>query len=453
MRARISATIAVVFFALFSPIQIPVANAAVLDGVGVATNGLQFFYDQANNSGMVNSTTVKDLSGNGRDATFNLTSSQPSVNTSNGGYFSFNASGGYIAGPAYNSFPAFTGFSLSFYANFGTQANNYERIIDFGSGSANNNIEVGRVGTTSDFFVEVWNGTSSPGYCRTNGSIDSNWHFWVVTVGGGYCNIYKDNVLVVTNAAYTSLPAAGSWSNMYIGKSNWADAAFEGGIGELAFYNRVLTSTEATQNYNAAMDQTSPTYTGSATFSPNENQTAVGTLTTSESVSYIALSGSGDTGKFTLSGSSLSLTSVPNYEAPAPSNTLTYYFKLMDLNGNVSTNTYVVTVNIQDVVESTSLSIPTLSATPYKGVAVTITVTPSGDGTSIPGKVNYLIGGKRIPACYKKMYSGTGNSTCTFDPALRGNQEISVTFTPTNINFTAATAKKSFFILKRTTTR
>ena len=453
MRARISATIAVLFFALLGPLQVPLAHAAASDGVGITTNGLQFYYDAANYYGMTNSTTAKDLSGNGRDASFIQTASQPSINTNNGGYFSFTANGGYIAAPAYNSFPAFTGFSLSFYANFGTTANGYERIIDFGNGAGNNNIEIGRESTGSNLFVEAWNGTYSPGYCRATGAIDTSWHFWVVTVGGGYCNIYKDNTLVTNNAAYNTLPAAGSWSNMYIGKSNWADPYFEGGIGEIAFYNRVLTSSEAMQNYNAAMDQTAPTYTGSATFTPNENQTAVGTLTSSESVSYIALSGSGDTGKFTLSGSSLLLTAVPNYEAPAPSNTLTYYFKLMDLNGNVSTNTYVVTVNIQDVVESTSLSIPTLSATPYKGVTVTITVTPAGDGTSIPGKVNYLIGGKRIPACYKKVYTGTGNSTCAFEPSIRGNQEISVTFTPTNANFTGASAKKAFFILNRSTLR
>jgi hypothetical protein len=453
MRARISATLVALLVALLSPFQMPAAHAVASDGVGISTNGLQFYYDVANYYGMPNSLTLKDLSGNGRDASITQTTSQPSASSNNGGHLSFNASGGYAAAPAYNSFSTFTGFSFSFYANFGTQANSFERIIDFGNGAGNNNIEVGREGTGTNLFVEAWNGTYSPGYCRATGAIDTSWHFWVVTVGGGYCNIYKDNTLVTNNAAYNTLPAAGSWSNMYIGKSNWADAAFEGGIAELAFYNRALTSTEATQNYNAAMDQTAPTYTGSASFTPNENQTAVGVLSASESVSYIALTGSGDTAKFTQTGSNLSLTSTPNFEAPVPSNTLTYYFKLMDLNGNVSASTYVVTVYIQDVVEATSLSMPSLSATPYKGVAVTITVTPSGDGTSIPGKVNYLIAGKRIPACYKKAYTGTGNSTCTFDPALRGSQEISVTFTPTNTNYTAATSKKSFIIYKRSTIR
>jgi hypothetical protein len=113
----------------------------------------------------------------------------------------------------------------------------------------------------------------------------------------------------------------------------------------------------------------------------------------------------------------------------------------------------MLTINLQDLIENASITAPTLSSTPYKGIAVTITVTPTGDGTSIPGKVDFLIAGKRIPACYKKTYTGTGNSACSFEPSIRGNQEISVTFTPTNTNFTAANSKKSFFIYKRTTNR
>jgi Concanavalin A-like lectin/glucanases superfamily len=453
MRAKISATIAVTFLALLSPL--PAAHAAAYDGVSVATNGLLFYYDVANYYGLVDSTHLRDLSGNNRPATFTQVSSQPTTSSANGGQVSFNASGGYLSATSMTSIT--NSFSLSFYANFGIQANNFERIIDFGNGAANNNLEVGREGTGSNLFIEMFNGGTSPGYCRANGAIDSSWHFWVVTVGGGLCNVYKDNLQIVTNASYSGTVASTTWSNMYIGKSNWvADAAFEGGIGEIAFYNRALTSTEATQNYNAALDQTAPTYTGSATFTPNENQNLVGNFSFSESVFVIPSGGTMDTDKFTLSGSSFSFLSTPNFEAKGSvsgNNSYLYYFQLMDLNGNVSSSTYMLTINLQDLIENASISTPTLSATPYKGIAVTINVTPTGDGTSIPGKVNFLIAGKRIPACYKKIYSGTGNSTCSFEPSLSGNQEISVIFTPANANFTAASSKKSFFIYRRTTNR
>ncbi|MEY4024071.1 MAG: putative amino-acid transporter-binding protein YhdW [Actinomycetota bacterium] len=449
MRARLSATIAVLLLALLSPL--PAARAAASDGVGISTNGLLFYYDSANYYGSVDSTHLRDLSGNGLTATINQTSSQPSVSTSNGGYLSFNASGGYLSGTSMSSIT--NSFSLSFYANFGTQANNFERIIDFGNGAANNNLEVGREGTGTNLFIEMFNGGTSPGYCRANGAIDSSWHHWVVSVSGGLCNVYKDNSRIVTDAAYSGTVASTTWSNMYIGKSNWvADAAFEGGIGELAFYNRALTGSEVTQNYNAAMDQTAPTYSGLSSYSPNEGQTSVTTLTASESGTFIPTAGSGNNDKFTLTGSTLTFTSTPNYEAPNPTNILTYVFKMMDLNGNVSAG-YSIIVSVQDVVEPATLTVPTLSATPYKGISVTITVTPAGDGTSIPGKITYLMAGKRILNCYKKSYSGSGNSTCSWKPTTMGAREITVTFTPTNTSFTAATIKKTFQVFKRTTTR
>ncbi len=454
MRTKVTA-IFLVGFVLLSSISLPQqSSAAPADGVGVATSNLELFYD-VNNPNGISGTTLKDLSGNSRDATITQVSSQPSKSTSNGGHLSFNGNGGFATAPQYN-FPNYSGISVSFYANFGNSADNFERIIDFGNRDADNNIEVGRIGTSSDFFAEAWTGTSSPGWCRANGSIDTNWHFWVVTFGNGYCNIYKDGVQLVNNYAYNSLPLAGSWSKMYIGKSNWADAAFEGGIAELAFYSRVLTPTERTQNYNAALDQTLPTYTGSSTFTPNENQSSVGSLSFSESVYISPVSGTGDTDKFSLSGNTLSFVENRNFEARNSvnaSNTYLYYFKIMDLNGNQNSSTYTLTVNLQDLTESSSLSIPTLSSTPLKGVAVTITVTPTGDGTSIPGRVTYLMAGKRIAGCYKKVYSGTGNSTCSWRPTTLGNREITVVFTPTNSSFFSSTSRKSFWINKRTTNR
>ncbi len=449
MRAKISTIIALIFLALLSPLSR--AQAAVSDGVGISTNGLLFYYDVANYYGSVDSTHIRDLSGNGLTATLTQSSSQPSVSTSNGGHLSFNASGGYLTGTQMASIT--NSFSLSFYANFGTQANNFERVIDFGNGPANNNLEVGREGTGTNLFIELFNAGSSPGYCRATGAIDSSWHHWVVSVSGGLCNIYKDNSRIVTDSAYSGTVGSTTWTNLYIGKSNWvADAAFEGGIGELALYNRALTGSEVTQNYNAAMDQTAPTYTGLSSYSPNESQTAVTTLTSSESGTFIPTSGAGNNDKFSISNSVLTFASAPNFEAPNPSNVLTYVFKIMDLNGNVSAG-YSIVISVQDVVEAAALTTPILSGTPYKGLPVTITVTPSGDGTSVPGKLTFLLAGKRIPACYKKSFTGTGNVTCTFEPSTQGYREISVTFTPTNANFTAAANKKTFFIYKRTTTR
>ena len=437
-------------FASISP-----AVAAASPGVGVSTNGLQFFYDVNNPIG-INGNAIKDLSGNSRDGLITQVSSQPVKSTANGGHLSFTGSGGYATVGAY-SFPTYTGISVSFYANFGTSADNFERIIDFGNRDANNNLEVGRIGTSTDFFAEAWTGTSSPGWCRANGSIDSNWHFWVVTFNGTYCNIYKDNTQLVTNAAYNSLPTADTWNKMYIGKSNWADAAFEGGIAELAFYNRVIDSTERTTNFNAALDQTPPTVSG-GTNSANENQDLATSISFNEFGSTLSIIGGNDYDKVSINSSGyvyfIPNPNYPNYESPTDYGSDRRYdfvVRVIDPSGNYTD--YTTYVTIANVNENSALTAPTLSGTPTKGISVTITVTPSGDGTSLPGKISYLMAGKRIAGCYKKSYAGTGNATCSWKPATMGYREISVTFTPTDTSFTSASSKKTFWIYKRTTLR
>lgn len=453
MRARISATNAVLFLALFSPFTFPAADAAPVAGVGVISDNLVIYYDPANPSG-VNGTSVYDLSGNSINSSMTKVSSYPQTSTSNGSNFNFNGSGGYIFGSSMSSSNFTAGLSMTFYANFGSQANNFERIMDFGSGSGLDNVLVGREGTGTNFFLEIYNNTTSGTYCRATGAIDSGWHFWAVTVGGGYCKIYKDSSTPITTMAYSILPRNTTWANTYIGKSNWNDAAFEGQIGDFALYSKVLSSSEVAVNLAASTDVTPPSVTGNMIESP-ENQLSVTTLSLGTGVIYSKLAGLDYSNLTISSAGAVSWLVNPNYEG---SGSITYgnfqypiNVRAMDPNGNFVD--FVLQVSVTNVVEPSTLSAPSLSATPYKGIAVTITVTPGGDGTAIPGKVTYLIAGKRIPACYKKTYSGNGNSTCTFDPALRGSQEISVTFTPTNTNFTTSTSKKSFFIYKRSTTR
>ncbi len=404
----------------------------------------------------ISGNTVKDLSGNGHDAAITQVSSQPVKSTSNGGHLSFNGSGGYATVGAY-SFPTYTGITVSFYANFGTSADNFERIIDFGNRDANNNLEVGRIGTSTDFFAEAWTGTSSPGWCRANGSIDTNWHFWIVTIGSGYCNIYKDNVQITTNFTYNSLPTADTWNKMYVGKSNWADAAFEGGIAELAFYNRVIDSTERTLNYNAALDQTAPVLSGGAN-SINENQDIATLISFDQFGSTLSIIGGNDSDKLTITSGGyvyfIANPYFPNYENPTDfgaDRRYDFVVRVIDPSGNYTD--YTTYVTISNVNENATLTIPSLSATPTKGVGLTITVTPGGDNPVPPGKITYLVDGKRIPGCYKKTYSGSGNSTCLWKPALQGYRELSVTYTPTDISYIAATSKKTFLIYKRTTLR
>ena len=71
------------------------ASAVVSTGVGVSGNGLVLYFDPANPSAY-NGSTLRDLSGNGNDATFYKTGSWPGEETSRGKYLGFDGAGGYL---------------------------------------------------------------------------------------------------------------------------------------------------------------------------------------------------------------------------------------------------------------------------------------------------------------------------------------------------------------------
>lgn len=458
MRLRNSALSAVLIAALISPFS-PSANAAPLTGVGIVTSNLLMYYDYRNyNSYPGTGTTVTDASGNGNTGTL-----------FNSPVYTHSASDGYIAYSAtssqYQSVPTFTsdfssGFSISFRADFGG-VNTWERIIDFGNGSASSNILIGRAANSNDLWFETYassanNTASSLGSCKlTSGIANYTVSTWtiVISANGGSCAIYKDGVAQTVVFSGTDISPVDNVSRTsnYIARSNWsADSYFEGKIYNVAVYNKALNSAEATQNYNSMNDTAAPTITSTMLSSP-ENRTSVETLTASETAYYTLITG-GDSARVSLTSNGvLTFYTAPNFEVPTDTNTDNQYgfnVRVMDSNGNW-TETYVQ-ITVTNVAEIGSVTPPSLGASPRKGITVTITVTPT---SGVPGVVTYLIAGKRIPGCYKKSFSGSGNSTCTWRPSIMGFRELTVNFTPTSSEWSAATSKQSYWILKRSTNR
>ena len=183
-----------------------------------------------------------------------------------------------------------------------------------------------------------------------------------------------------------------------------------------------------------------------------ENKITVDTLTASEPSTF-SISSGGDSAKFSMTNTGvISFISPPNYEAPTDSNTDNVYLLpivVLDANGNYNSGTLYITVT--NVAESATLTFGSLSANPYKGISVIITVTPTAGGTA--GKVSYLANGKRIPKCYKLNFTGSGISSCLWEPANRGYQELTITFTPTASEYSATTLKKTFFVNQRSINR
>jgi len=463
-----------VFLVLLASLPLPFStprSLAAAAGTGIATDGLLFAYDAANYNSYkaTNGSSLYDLSGNGRTAT--LTNTPTFNRSSSGSYFAFDGgvantynTSDYILGPALTSGTNFNsgtgnavgaGFSLSFYGSFGV-LNSFERIIDFGGGSTTNNIWFGRYGNTNDVKIETWNGASLIGSVTSNTApITNGLQQWTVVMSNTGTNIYLNGTSIASTTSDIR-PVAAARSKDYIGASNWGDEFFEGKMYRLAIYNKALTSSEITQNYNSMIDVSWPSLTSSTTFNTNENTSAVATLSADQAVSYYENTSVGNNSVLSITtAGAITFDSPPNYESVPSTNSLTYNVYVIDANGNYQE--YTLTINVLDVAEFAALSVPNLSATPYKGINVTITVTPT-TAANTPGKVTYLVNGKRIPGCLNKTFTGTGSSTCTWKPASMGFENLSVTFTPNKTaggiqEYVAATSRLSPLVLKRTTLR
>jgi len=121
-------------------------------------------------------------------------------------------------------------------------ADNWERIIDFGSGSPKNNIILARLSTSDNLVWDIYGKTNAEVFRAGNGAAASGKKLAIATNDSNSQNLYTASGNV--QGSGIALPA-GVKTNMYIGKSNWgADAPLQGKIYHLSIYDRVLTSDE-----------------------------------------------------------------------------------------------------------------------------------------------------------------------------------------------------------------
>lgn len=213
----------------------------------VVTNGLVLYLDAANTKSYPGSgTTWTDLSGNGYVGTKAGTQSPTYPLWNTGGYFTF--SGGTV-GTNYSRFyipglPAFSGLSVFAWVKT-SDASESKTILRM----QNSDFELSMNGSTQLYYAAGAN-YDNIGASYNFSFADSKWHHMGLTYDGNILKGYWDNSNVVTNTR-------GSIVNTEAGDLNIGtrdDAYFQHFVGDVAIiqiYNKVLTPTEITQNFNA----------------------------------------------------------------------------------------------------------------------------------------------------------------------------------------------------------
>ena len=217
----------------------------------IITNGLILNLDAANvKSYPGTGTTWSDLSGNSNTGTLTPGASGLTFSRDGGGSIVFDGSDDYVA--TNYTLPSNTSFTITAWAksSIASVQNRVFGNADSMSGTSGVNIIWGYVGSTQIYCVRrngVNNGTlDTQSTAITN--LLTGWHqvvYTYSTTAGSL--IYVDGTQVGSNAS-TGFSSALTFR---VGRDGNGTDKFNGQVSQVQIYNRALSISEITQNYNA----------------------------------------------------------------------------------------------------------------------------------------------------------------------------------------------------------
>lgn len=213
----------------------------------IVTDGLVFAVDAADTNSYTSGSTVwKDWAG-GNDGTL---VNGPTYDSGNGGSIVFDQTDDYIEGSTSDSFGFGTNITIecwfkttdSFGANSSSTAG---RIINLHRASPGTNINI-QIGQEGLGFYHRGNTTF---YNDSTPANTGEWIHGVVVVDGTNSKLYRNNSVVI-NITGNNIDPFSSYP-LIIGSYEGSSRFFGGNLALARLYNRALSPSEISQNYNA----------------------------------------------------------------------------------------------------------------------------------------------------------------------------------------------------------
>jgi hypothetical protein len=227
----------------------PVSTTIKTNPTQITSNGLLIYLDAKNYSG--SGTTWPDSSGNNNNAT--IVNSPTFVSAGDASYFNMvTANSTHFTLPT-NSFDLVSnGFTYFGVADFGN-VNDYERLMDFGGGSASDNILFFRNASTTTCRAEIYIGSSMLAGIEIPNGIISGMAFYAFRCSGSTLSIWSNSIKYTSDSIIK--PRIVSRTNNYLGRSNWANAYFDTKYAAFGLWNRGLSDEEIYSVYSVYKDR------------------------------------------------------------------------------------------------------------------------------------------------------------------------------------------------------
>jgi hypothetical protein len=215
-------------------------------GVNIVTNGLVLYLDASNTKSYVSgSTTWNDVSRSGNNGTL---TNGPTFNSGNGGSIVFDGSNQYIKPPNSTTLQL-TNFTLSSWVRINVQ-NIDQFIIDTSTNGGSGFGYSYRIKT--DNKIRFWAYDANNALDSTTTISPNIWYNILVTYNNTskIQSIYINGVFNVSNT-HTNTFVVSTVTNLQIGGSLVLGGYINGNIAQTSIYNRNLSASEVSQNYNA----------------------------------------------------------------------------------------------------------------------------------------------------------------------------------------------------------
>ena len=214
----------------------------------IVLNGLVLYLDAANIKSYPGSgTTWADLSGNGNNGTL---TNGPTYSSANGGSLVFDGSNDNIQLAGTNfSLNTMTISAWNYSSNFNQNGFIFEKTTN---GFVNTQYSLFYNGDNTIYYRTYGLSTIDLTVNTTTaGVVNNQWNNVVATFDGTIKRIYVNGILAATSATLSGTVTQNTTGAAFIGIYGGGGYPFNGRISNTTIYNRALTATEVSQNYNA----------------------------------------------------------------------------------------------------------------------------------------------------------------------------------------------------------